>query len=81
MLSMVLTGCSVFLDSLVDENKSERELYDQFTCEHGEESPPGVTRRIGCVNNKGQLENYQAYERYRIDREFYLENKNEVISK
>ena len=76
ILTMSLTGCSTFLEILVDTNTSERELYDKYVCEHGEESPPGVARRVGCVNNKGTLENYEEFEKYRIERDLYLGKKD-----
>jgi hypothetical protein len=66
----------MFLEVLADANTSEHELYDKYVCEHGEESPPGVARRVGCVNNKGTLENYEEFEKYRTERGLYLEKKD-----
>jgi len=75
-LSLSLTGCGMFLDIWADANTSEREHYDKLVCEHGEESPPGVARRVGCVNSKGTLENYEEFEKYRIERDLYLGKKD-----
>ena len=67
--TLMFTGCSTTLDILAYMNTPNHILYDEGVCENGEATPPGVTRRQGCVNDKTKTENYRDYDLYLNERE------------
>lgn len=61
---VMLIGCSTTLDVLADLHTPDYVYYDQSICEHGPASPPGVTPRPGCVNDKTKTRNYSDFDKY-----------------
>lgn len=51
------------LDIWVDSGKSNAQLYDEMKCENGPAPPPGVPKRIGCINAGTEFENRNEYKR------------------
>lgn len=69
------SSCSTALDVLYVINQPDDEAYDDGICKNGEPSEPGMPKRYGCVNDKSEAENKEAFFRYREEREIYLNDK------
>ncbi len=59
------------MDIFFDTNETNAQLYDEIKCTHGPASPPGVPKRIGCVNADTKFENKIEYGRYENELEAY----------
>jgi len=70
----MLSGCGAVLEHLAENEMTDRQLYDKYVCEGGELSPPTVLPRQDCKNNKSSRENYEDFQRYKIERDIYLKH-------
>ena len=68
----MLSGCGTVLEHLAEDEMTDSQLYDKYVCEDGEPSPPMVSLRRGCVNDKAPEENYEDFKRYKVERDIYL---------
>ena len=67
---------SAFHNGKEVNNKRDKFDFDKATCEQGSPSPIIANRRAGCVNEKTQLDNYNDFKEYSINRDEYLLNQN-----
>ena len=72
LFSIFITGCAKLIEVENAINRPNIESYDLGVCEHGAPANPGQPVRAGCVNNKTQEENTEAYLNYKEAREKYL---------
>lgn len=70
----LVSGCSFLMEEMIKVEKTDSEVYDEWSCKHGEESPPGTKRRFGCVNGKTQADNDDELRRYQAERKIYIED-------
>lgn len=70
----LMSGCSFLIEEMIKVEKTDSEVYDEWSCKHGEESPPGTKRRFGCVNGKTQADNDEELRRYQAERKIYIDD-------
>ncbi len=56
-------------------SKRDKFDYDEAVCENGAPSPIISNRRSGCANKKTQIENYNEFKEYTINRDNFLQNQ------
>lgn len=77
----LMSGCSFLIEEMIKVEKTDSEVYDEWSCKHGEESPPGTKRRFSCVNGKTQAENDEELRRYQAERKIYLDDGAQTNSR
>lgn len=81
-LPLLMASCGFLAETTIATmfgTDSGKDIYDREVCMKGDPSPPGVERRMKydgelCVNDLSRPENDEAFRRYELERELYLDN-------
>ena len=73
--SLNIISCGLMMDIFLDSNKTAAKSYDELKCTNGPASPPGITRRQGCVNDGTEFENRIEFNRYQKELDIHKAQK------